>query len=207
VELDVSGRSLSSEGFMEVATALVKSIGYEGDHGKVVRLEELCLKDNKLDASCLQALGKVVKFAAGDLRDLDLSGNLFSITTYEEVAAWEEFLSSFSECCVLRRIDFTGNALGPRAFEILAKVYGREPPVDMISLEEADVDRHHDASILGNTVSDSIPFKQRTKALSIVSGSEGYSSDGDSTFHATPEVSKSSRHGLSASLTFRSWFS
>ena len=207
MELDASGRSLTSEGFIEVATALVKSIDYKGDYGKVVKLEELCLKDNKLDARCLQALGKVIKLAAGDLRDLDLSGNLFSIMTYEEVKAWEEFLTSFSECCVLRRIDFSGNALGPRAFEILAKVYGREPPIDIISLEEADVDRYHDASILGNAVSDSVPFEQRIKALSIVSDSEAYSSDGDSTSHTTLEVSKNSRHGLSVCLIFYSWFS
>ncbi len=207
VELDVSGRGLTSGGFSEVATALVKSIEYEGDHGKVVMLEELCLRENKLDGRCLRALGKVIKLAAGDLRDLDLSGNLFTITTSEEVAAWEDFLTSFSGCCVLRRVDLTGNALGSRAFEVLARVYGREAPLDLISLEHADTDRHCEAPISGNTTSNSLALEQRTRALSIVSDSETYTSDGDSASHATPKVPKSSRHGLFASLALHSWFS
>jgi hypothetical protein len=207
VELDVSGRGLTSEGFFEIATALVKSIEYEGEHGKVVRLEELCLRENKLDPRCLQALGKVIRLAAGDLRDLDMSDNLISVTTYEEVAAWEDFLTSFSECCVLRRIDFTGSPLGPRAFEVLARIYARESPFDLISLEEAGTDWHHDAFVLRNTAYDSIALEQRTRALSIVSESEGYTSDGESIACATPGVQKISRHGLFASSALHSWFS
>ena len=207
MELDVSGRGLTSHGFLEVATALAKSIGYEGDHGKVVRLEELCLRGNKLDAKSLPALGKVVELAAGDLRDLDLSDNVLTITTYEEVAAWEDFLTSFSECCVLRRIDLTGNALGPKAFEVLARVYGKEPPIDVVSLEEADTDQYHNAFTLGNAASDCIPPEQRIKVLRIGSGSEGYNSDDDSAYHATLEVPKGSRQGLFVFLDLHSWFS
>lgn len=209
MELDVSGRGLTSEGFSEVATALVKSIEYEGEHGRVVRLEELCLRDNKLDARCLQSLGHVVKLAVGDLRDLDLSNNIIDVTTYEEVAAWEDFLTSFSGCCVLRRIDFTGNALGPRAFEVLARIYAREPPLDLISSEEAGTNWHQDTSILRNTAYDSIALEQGTRALSIVSEpeSEGYTSNGHRISCATPEVLKSSLHGLFVSSALHSWFS
>ena len=198
---------MTSEGFIEVASALIKAINYRGEHGNVVRLEELCLRDTKLDARCLRSLGKVIKLVAGDLRDLDLSDNLFTITTPEEVTAWEEFLLAFSECCVLRRLDLSGNVLGPRAFEILAKVYGREPAIDIVSLEEVDIDRQRDVSVPENTSSDRISLEQGTKALSVVEESGGHSSDGDSASHATPGVQKGSGHGLSTSLAFYSWFS
>ena len=92
----------------------------------MVQLEELCLKGNELTALSLRPLAKVIALASKDLRDLDISENLFRIISSEDAAAWEEFLEAFSECCVLRRIDFSGNALGPKAFEVLARVYGRE---------------------------------------------------------------------------------
>ena len=92
----------------------------------MVHLEELCLKGNELTALSLRPLAMVIGLASRDLRDLDISENLFTITSNEDAAAWEEFLEAFSECYVLRHIDFSGNALGPKAFEILARVYSRE---------------------------------------------------------------------------------
>jgi len=130
VDLDVSGKLLTDGGFVEVAEALVKSIQYHDEHGQVVKLEEVCLKGNELTASSLKPLAKVVALAADDLRDLDLSENRISITTSDDAAAWEEFLEAFSSCCVLRRIDFSGNNLGSKAFEVLAKVYGQEKSLD-----------------------------------------------------------------------------
>ena len=193
---------MTSEGFIEVASALIKAINYDSEHGNIIRLEELCLRDTKLDSKCLQALGKVVKVATRELRDLDLSDNLITITTSEEVAAWEDFLTSFSECYVLRRIDLSGNALGPRAFEVIAKVYGKEPLIDIMSLEEVDIDRQNDISVLEYTLSERFPFQQRINALSVEEGSEGSTNNGDSDSHATSEVLKAYRHGLSTSLDF-----
>lgn len=112
MELDVTGKNLGSDGFREIANALVESIEYNGEQGSVVRLEELCLKDNRLDARCLIDLGHVIRLAAHDLRDLDLSNNSISIVTDEDTAAMEYFMESFAECYVLRRIDFSGNPLG-----------------------------------------------------------------------------------------------
>ena len=112
VELDVTGKCLGGDGFREIAGALVESIGYHGEQGRVVRLEELCLRDNKLDAKCLVDLGQVLRRAADDLRDLDLSGNSISIITDDDTAAFEYFLRSFAECYLLRRVDFSGNPLG-----------------------------------------------------------------------------------------------
>lgn len=128
VDLDVSGKLLTDDGLFEVTEALIKSIQHDDHHGKVVKLEEVWLKGNELTALSLKPLAKVVALAAEDLRDADLSDNRISITTSDDAAAWEEFLEAFSSCCVLRRIDFSGNNLGSKAFEVLARVYGREKP-------------------------------------------------------------------------------
>lgn len=136
VELDISGKALTPEGFLELGPALVKSIEYECEQGKVVRLEELSLSDSKLDARCLPMLGRIVASASESLRDLDLSRNDIKITTDTEAISWELFLSSFSNCCRLRRIDLSGNGLGYRAFEILARVYSRETAVEVAILTD-----------------------------------------------------------------------
>ncbi len=141
MEIDVSGRALTDEGLLETANAFTSSALFDDEHGKVVILEELALKGNQLTAGSLSALSRVVALAAHDLRDLDLSDNFISVATTEETAAWEVFLESFSRCCVLRRIDFSGNPLGPRAFEVLARVYGKEEPVDILSISDLKLNR------------------------------------------------------------------
>lgn len=111
---------------------MVDSIKRTGPEGKLVRLEELCLKDNHITAASLSSLTSVIRLAHHELRDLDLSGNKITIDTKAEAIEWENFLSGFSECCVLRRIDLSGNALGDKAFEILSKVYAREDPISLV---------------------------------------------------------------------------
>ncbi len=138
VELDVSGRQLTDDGFAELAHGLLSSINVDGEHGRVVRLEELSMADNDLTAGCLRPLGRTIRLATDDLRELDLSGNNITVATSEEASAWEEFLRSFQGCCVLRRLDFSGNPLGPRAFEIFTRVYGREKPFDLLAAENDD---------------------------------------------------------------------
>ena len=169
VELDVTGKCLGCDGFREIAGALVESIDYHGEQGRVVRLEELCLRDNKLDAKCLVDLGQVLRVAADELKDLDLSNNTISIITDDDTAAFEYFLRSFAGCHVLRRVDFSGNPLGmlrdmadkrfsatafqqeanlgfvtgTRAFEILTKVYGSEQPLFLAGTDDEPPDFHH----------------------------------------------------------------
>lgn len=132
VDLDVSGKNLADEGaIFEVALALADAMKYDDPvQGKVVRLEELYLKGCGLNAISLQALAVVIQVACDDLRDLDLSCNAITIETDEEVATWQDFLMSFKNCCVLRRLDLSGNVLGDRAFEILTRVYANEDAVD-----------------------------------------------------------------------------
>ena len=141
---------MTAEGLAEVFTALEKSIGYHGTQGKVVRLEELCLRHVQLDITALPLLGRVISLAANDLRDLDLSENCIKVETDNETRIWEQFLASFSQCCLLRRIDLSNNELGPRAFEVLTRVYARENPLDLavcdvvkeIADQDGDVLRH-----------------------------------------------------------------
>ena len=140
VELDASGKKLAksnsaqtangnsgSDGFSEVADALLSTLWSDET---VVVLDELSLRGNQLTATSLKALAAIVKLAASDLRDLDLSENNLVIESEADVLAWEQFLSSFSNCCVLRRLDLSGNPLGARGFEVLAKMYGREAPLE-----------------------------------------------------------------------------
>ena len=164
------------EGFLELAPALIRSIEYEGEQGKVVSMEELCLKNSKITTKCLRTLGRIISLAAHDLRDLDLSDNLIAITTGEDAAAWEAFLGSFSACCMLRRIDFSGNTLGPKAFEILARVYAKEDPVDLLSLEDDDGGRDAIASIEGHDKGDA-SLEQQVRKMSINSDANGFLSD------------------------------
>lgn len=123
---------MTSEGLLEFAPALLKSMEHNNENGKTVRLEELCLRESQIDSRSLLHLARIISLAAHDLRDLDLSENQITVTTQEEVVAWGAFLNAFSNCCVLRRIDLSGNLLGPRAFEVLARVYANENPVDLV---------------------------------------------------------------------------
>jgi hypothetical protein len=131
VELDVSGKLLTDEGCAEVLEALLKAISHGEGEGRILRLEELSLKGNKLTANSLRRLAKVVALSSFDLKDLDISANEIQITTREDVESWQTFLESFERCCVLRRLDVGHQPLGPKAYEILAKVYTRQEFVDL----------------------------------------------------------------------------
>ena len=142
VELDASGKKLGKDiskknshddgdeldGWSELTSALILTLR---STEKVVVLEELCLRGNQLSATSLKDLAEIVELAAGDLRDLDLSENDLVIENEADVQAWERFLSSFARCYVLRRLDLSGNSLGAKGFEVLAKMYGREAPLEL----------------------------------------------------------------------------
>ena len=94
-------------------------------------MEELDLADNDLTAQCLIPLSAVIRLGAEDLQDIDLSNNKISVLTDDDVIAWESFLTSLKDCSVLRRLDLSGNPLGPRAFEVLVRAYSREDPLEL----------------------------------------------------------------------------
>ncbi|KAI9825399.1 MAG: hypothetical protein M1832_001129 [Thelocarpon impressellum] len=137
IELHASGKRLGDEGLLAVVEGLRKALSCR-DGPVTSRLEELGLSGNELTASSMRHLGGVIKLAADDLKDVDLSCNQITVATDEQATAWESFLRSFRKSSVLRRLDLSGNALGSRAFEILARVYTREAPLDMSEVTPAE---------------------------------------------------------------------
>lgn len=168
--------------------ALEESLKYHSNQGKVVRLEELCLSNNGLSVLALQALTPVITLASCDLRDLDLSANNITVNTEAEVAVWESFLISFKSCCVLRRLDLSGNALGSRALEVLARVYAKEGVMDLLPPAHLVFDQSEERS-------PSVHLG-RIQKTSIESDAENYHGGADT----GPKVGKhkGSRLGLSA---------
>ena len=197
VELDASGRALTSEGLFEVASALTKSMSYEDDNGRVVRLEELCLRDSKLEIRSLPHLSRIISLAAHDLRDLDLSENMITVATDDEVRLWENFLTSFSDCCVLRRINLSGNALGYRAFEVLARVYGRQTSVDLTSVtnvaEPLEMSTRGSKNVSPIQMRDEL--EKRARILSLASHPEKERTGDETMSLAAVDQEESSRHG------------
>ena len=177
IELDVSGKDLTDEGFLEVASALVGAITYDGDQGRVARLEELCLRSNRLTIASLQALAPVIQVSCSDLRDLDISDNQIAISSDADVAIWEDFLTSFRKCCVLRRIDLSGNALGDRAFEVMLRVYAKEEPLNFASPSDL-VEAHHEEQ---RSTTEFVGVTRKTKKLSL--GSNSGDNTGDEGHH------------------------
>ena len=173
IELDVSGKDLTDEGFSEVASALVEAISYDGDQGRVARLEELCLRRNRLTIASLQALTPVIKVACSDLRELDLSENRIAISSDADVAIWEDFLTSFRKCCVLRRMDLSGNALGDRAFEVMVRVYAKEEPLDFVLPPELEGAHHEEQS----STTEIGGLTRKTKKLSLGSNLDDHAVD------------------------------
>ena len=191
VELDITGKSLTNEGFAEIAAALVTSIEYTGEHGRLVKLEELCLRDNKLDIFSLPSLGHVITLSAQDLRDLDLSNNLIEVNTDEEAQVFENFLRCFADCCVLRRLDISGNALGPKAFEVLTRVYGQEEPVDIVAIESECENRNENERNHPDTLG------RRVKNLSVSSDPDEHTGEADNTHLGQTSIAQErSRKGL-----------
>jgi hypothetical protein len=114
-----------------------------------LRLDELHLAKNQITLTGLRNLGKVVRLAYRDLKDLDLRGNKLEITTVEDERIWAGFLESFrdvyflkplsifmsalktigNKVCSLRRLDISENPIGDRGVEILWRVYSREPAI------------------------------------------------------------------------------
>lgn len=187
---------MTSEGLFEIASGLVKSIGYEDENGKIARLEELCLRDSQIDNRSLPHLARIVSLAAHDLRDLDLSENLITITTDDEVEEWEDFLNSFSNCYVLRRIDLSGNALGPRAFEVLTRVYGKERPLDLALTPAQDATFEQRTMCWGGINQAATELGSSVRKLSIASSAEVDEDDAENMCLAAVDQKDGSRHGL-----------
>ncbi|RHZ65843.1 uncharacterized protein CDV56_108781 [Aspergillus thermomutatus] len=138
VEIDVSGKELTDEGFAEFIDDLIACIKYrDGEHlegsAKVI---ELHLQGNQLTVLSLRKLSEVIKLSIADLRELDISHNNLVVCTPEEQEIWYDFLDSFKNCFLLKKFDLGNNPLGPKGIEILARVY-MQSDLDFL---EADAD-------------------------------------------------------------------
>ncbi|KAL8939030.1 MAG: hypothetical protein Q9216_003579 [Gyalolechia sp. 2 TL-2023] len=191
VELDLTGKRVGPDGFKELAGALIRSLEHDDEHGRVCQLEELCLKANALDTTCLPALARIVRLAACDLRDLDLSDNCFSINGHRDADVWEDFLESFGRCYMLRRIDLSSNVLGPKAFEVLARVYGRERLSDQLWEDSLEIPSPSETSSRRSISGTAESLDRQTRSLSLGSALEEYSDNDEhaSTTRYTPEHS------------------
>lgn len=136
------------------------------------KLEELHLTGNQLTTVSLRALAPVIELARFELTDIDLSDNCISVKTDQEAQDWEIFLQSFYGSRVLRRLDLSRNSLdGPRAFEILDRVYSKQPPVDPTQLEE--LGGYGNGQEFGvDSSSDLLELTNRARDMSITSATD-----------------------------------
>jgi Ran GTPase-activating protein (RanGAP) involved in mRNA processing and transport len=110
-------------------------------------LQELHLKGNRLTVNALVELAKVIHLSSRDLKELDISNNEISIVTVSDTQKWKYFLHSFGQCCVLKKIDFSGNSLGTRGVEILARVYIRSELDFVEVVEEEEEEGEEDGGV------------------------------------------------------------
>ena len=157
----MSGKKIDDEGLFEIIPAL-EEVAHDNGGGSCNKIEELNFSQNVFTVKSLAQLASVIRAAQFDLQVLDLSHNNIAIQTPEDGRDWETFLESFRHCFCLRRIDFSGNNLsGPRAFEILARVYGRQIPADPADLKSMS------ASVISVSESDTVSVLDKTRALSV----------------------------------------
>ncbi|KAG9947802.1 hypothetical protein KCU85_g5518, partial [Aureobasidium melanogenum] len=127
LDLKVPSKSLTDEGFALLADGLQNALNTCRD----LALVDLNLTNNDLTTRSLARLAPLIQASCYTLQTLDLSHNNFQVSTDAQAEEWQLFLQSFRNCMTLRRLDLGDNPdLGSRAFEILARVYSREPAVD-----------------------------------------------------------------------------
>ncbi|KAF2089326.1 hypothetical protein K490DRAFT_54942 [Saccharata proteae CBS 121410] len=161
--LELQGKKLTDEGCVAMVGGLSETIASR-DGVCCNKLEELHLTGNDLTTKSLRALAEVIRLSSFDLKDLDLSDNNITVGTDQQAKDWEFFLQSFEDCRVLRRLQFSGNELGPRAHEVLARVYAKQPIVDPTELEEYN--KHTNGT---NSSESLVEITNRARAMSIKS--------------------------------------
>ncbi|GFF30984.1 hypothetical protein IFM61606_01071 [Aspergillus udagawae] len=157
VEIDVSGKELTDEGFAEFVDDLVACMKYRDEEhpegsAKVI---ELHLQGNQLTVVSLRKLSEVIKLSIADLRELDISHNNLVVCTSEEQEIWYDFLDSFKNCFLLKKFDIGNNPLGPKGIEVLARVYMQsdldflEADADVVVGMDSEGDHEGDATAEG----------------------------------------------------------
>ncbi|CZT24298.1 uncharacterized protein RCC_10019 [Ramularia collo-cygni] len=131
LDIQVPFKDLGDEGACAMATGLEDAL-----HQGLVLLEDVNLSGNGITTVSLARLAPVIRLARHELKTLNLAGNNIKVETVEEAEQWETFLESFKHCFRLRRLDLSGNVgIGALAFEIMAKVYVNELPINPLALQ------------------------------------------------------------------------
>lgn len=103
-----------------------------------MKVTELRLRGNKLTVRALEKLTEVVRLSAADLRELDLSQNDIRVETAEDKSVWSAFLKAFQNCFLVRKLDLSGNVIGPVGVEVLARAYAQSE-LDFVEEDAEDV--------------------------------------------------------------------
>ncbi|KAL5355152.1 hypothetical protein BJX96DRAFT_170397 [Aspergillus floccosus] len=148
VEIDLTDKELTDEGFALFIDDLLECIKYRDDEHTegLARVTEFHLQKNELTVQSLAKLGELIELSAGDLRELDISHNSIRVETPEEQMMWRNFLLSFKNCYMLKKLHLGSNPLGPSGVEILARVYIKSD----LDFLETDAD-----AIIGHQIDDS----------------------------------------------------
>ncbi|PWY88401.1 hypothetical protein BO70DRAFT_286582, partial [Aspergillus heteromorphus CBS 117.55] len=125
VEIDVTGKALTDEGFAQFIDDLLGCLKFRDDEHPMglARVAEFHLQGNELTIASLPKLGEVIALSAGDIRELDISNNNIRVRTPADIEIWVAFLKSFEDCFVLKKLDLGSNPLGRMGVEHLARVY------------------------------------------------------------------------------------
>ncbi|GES61111.1 leucine rich repeat protein [Aspergillus terreus] len=160
VEIDLTGKELTDEGFLFFIDDLLECIQYrDEEHTEgLARVTELHLQKNELTVQSLARLSEVIALSAGDLRELDLSQNNIRVKSPEEQIMWRDFLLSFKHCYMLKKLDLGSNPLGPAGVEILARVYIKSD----LDFLETDAD-----AVIGPHVDETTDIVEQVTALKI----------------------------------------
>ncbi|KAL2841811.1 hypothetical protein BJX68DRAFT_278548 [Aspergillus pseudodeflectus] len=160
LEIDLTGKALTDEGFSQFIDDLLTCIFYRGEEHPtgLAKITEFHLSGNNLTVLSLPKLGEVVAHSAGDLRELDLSRNEICVASAQEKAIWKAFLECFKNCYVLSKLDLSENPIGPTGLEILCCVYIKSD-VDFL---EADA-----AAIVGLSVDDESTLVEEVSTLKV----------------------------------------
>ncbi|KKK20100.1 hypothetical protein ARAM_000799 [Aspergillus rambellii] len=125
LEIDIACKDLTDAGFAQFIDDLIDCVKYRNEQhpSGLTKVTELHLQSNQLTIQSLAKLAEVITLSPGDLRELDLSQNEIQVVSAEEQMIWNSFLKSFTNCFMLKKLDLSGNPLGPVGLEILARVY------------------------------------------------------------------------------------
>ncbi|KAI2898181.1 hypothetical protein CBS76997_1681 [Aspergillus niger] len=177
LEIDVTGKELTDEGFKQFIDVLIECIKYKhAGHSKSIALvTELHLQGNQLTVESLAKLAEVVTLSEGDLRELDLSKNQLHIETAQDVEKWEAFLKAFKHCCLLKKLDLSGNPLGCLGLEHFARVYLKSD-LDWLPSDAKDIygsDIEEESSLVEDTARIKLSDKENEPKRSKRSPSKG----------------------------------